>query len=115
MKNLVDENLIAEKYLLNWFDKEVRLDKESILYDKSAESKFRKLIEVYIEWLKNASSGSSGSSTDEEKKEEPQKEEDEEEDEDDDDKEDDDQIVSAPKETEAQKKQKELIEKQKKV
>lgn len=52
MKNLVDENIIAEKFLLQWYDKEIRLDKNSYLYDKKAEKTFRELIEKYIEWLK---------------------------------------------------------------
>jgi hypothetical protein len=52
MKTLVDENVIREKFLLEWFDKTIRLDKKSGLYDKKAEKKFRDLIEKFIEWLK---------------------------------------------------------------
>lgn len=52
MKNLVDEEVIAEKFLLDWYDKEIRLDKTSLLYDKKTEKSFRSLIEKYIEWLK---------------------------------------------------------------
>lgn len=44
MKNLVDENIIAEKFLLKWYDKEIRLDKKSFLYDKKAEKTFRDLV-----------------------------------------------------------------------
>jgi hypothetical protein len=52
MKKLVDENVVAEKFLIDWYDKNTRLDKESGLYDKKAEKKFRELIEKFIEWLK---------------------------------------------------------------
>lgn len=52
MKNLVDENIIAEKFLLKWFDKEIRLDKSSFIYDKKAEKTFRDMIQSYIDWLK---------------------------------------------------------------
>lgn len=37
MKKLVDDNIINEKFLLQWYDKEIRLDKDSLLYDKKAE------------------------------------------------------------------------------
>lgn len=105
MKKLVDENIMSDKFLIQWYDKEIKLDKDSGLYDKKSERKFRELNEQFIEWLRNAESDSgseSSSSEEEEKKEE------------DDDKEeqkDDEPVV----ETEAQKKQREMIEKQKKA
>jgi hypothetical protein len=52
MKKLVDEEVVGEKFLIDWFDKEVRLDKNSLLYDKKAEKQFREMIEQFIEWLK---------------------------------------------------------------
>ena len=52
MKNLVEENIISEKFLLDWYDKEVRLDKNSFTYDKKAEKKFRDIIQQYVDWLK---------------------------------------------------------------
>ena len=52
MKKLVDENVMTEKYLIDWFDKTIRLDKDSNLYDKKAEKKFRDLIEQFITWLR---------------------------------------------------------------
>jgi hypothetical protein len=69
MKNLVDENIISEKFLIQWFDKEIRLDKNSYLYDKKAEKTFRDMIEKYIEWLKEASSSGSSDSSDDDKEE----------------------------------------------
>ena len=41
MKKLVDESIISEKFLLQWNDKTIRLDKDGSLYDKKAEKKFR--------------------------------------------------------------------------
>ena len=52
LKNLVDQNMITEKFILGWYDKEVRLDKESYTRDKNAEKHFRELVEKYIEWLR---------------------------------------------------------------
>jgi len=66
MKKLVDENVLSEKFVVDWFDKTLRLDKDSKIYDKKAEKKFRDLIETFVEWLKAASSGSDDSSSEEE-------------------------------------------------
>jgi len=52
MKKLVDENILTEKFLCDWFDKEIRLDKLSVLYDKKAEKQFRDMVEQFIEWIK---------------------------------------------------------------
>ena len=52
MKMLVDEDIISDKTLIAWYDKEMRLDKDSLLYDKKAERHFRDMIEQFIEWLK---------------------------------------------------------------
>jgi len=106
MKKLVDESVVSEKFLIDWYDKTIRLDKDSGLYDKKAEKKFRDLIEKFMEWLKTAesSSGSSSGSDSEEEKKGEEKEA---------------QSVPEKKapveETAAQKKQKEMIEKQKKA
>jgi hypothetical protein len=45
MKKLVDENIMSDKFLIQWYDKEVKLDKDSGLYDKKSERKFRELNE----------------------------------------------------------------------
>ena len=52
MKKLVDDNLLTDKFLIDWFDKNIRLDKDSLLYDKKAEKQFRDMIEAFINWLK---------------------------------------------------------------
>lgn len=80
MKKLVDENILSEKFVIDWFDKAIRLDKDSKIYDKKAEKKFRDLIEKFVEWLKVASSDSGESSSDDEEeaketKEAPEEEE----------------------------------------
>jgi len=64
VKKLVDENVLDEPFIIAWYDKERRLDKESGLYDKKAEKKFRELIEDYVEnWLKKEDSDSSDDSS----------------------------------------------------
>ena len=52
MKKLVDEDIISDKTLIKWYDKDIRLDKDSLLYDKKAERHFREMIEKFIEWLR---------------------------------------------------------------
>ena len=67
MKMLVDENILSKEFVIKWFDKTIKLDKDSGLYDKKSERKFRELIEQFIEWLKNQESDSdSGSDSSEE-------------------------------------------------
>ena len=70
MKTLIDQNVLTEKFVIGWFDKTFRLDKESALYDKKAEKKYRDLIETFVKWLNNADSesGSSSSTENEEDK-----------------------------------------------
>jgi hypothetical protein len=63
MKTLVDQNVLNEKFIIEWFDKTSRLDKESATYDKKAEKKFRDLIEKFVDWLKNADSESDSNSS----------------------------------------------------
>ena len=72
MKKLVDENILSKQFVIDWYDKNVKLDKDSGLYDKKSERKFRELIEQFIEWLKNQDSDSdSGSDSSEEEKQPP--------------------------------------------
>lgn len=52
MKKLIDENILKDKFVLEWADKTIRLDKESLLYDKKAEKQLRDILEQFIEWLK---------------------------------------------------------------
>lgn len=52
MKKLVDDNILTDKFLIEWYDKVTRLDKDSLLYDKKAEKHFRDMNEQFMEWLK---------------------------------------------------------------
>jgi len=71
LKKLVDENIFTDKFIIQWFDKDIKLDKESGLYDKKSERKLRELssVEKFVEWLKDADSDSGSSSGEEEKEE----------------------------------------------
>ena len=40
------------KFLIDWNEKNIRLDKDSALYEKRAEKKFRDLTEQFIAWIK---------------------------------------------------------------
>ena len=66
MKKMVDQGLLQKSYILEWFDKERRLDKECTLYDKPAEKKFRDLIEDFVNWLREQESESEGSDSEDE-------------------------------------------------
>lgn len=54
LKKLLDKNTISEKFIQDWFDKTIRLDKDSMLYDKKAEKKFRDLVTDFVNWMKTA-------------------------------------------------------------
>lgn len=71
MKKLVDEKVLRASFLINWYDKVERLDKDSMMYDKKSERKFRELNEPFFEWLRkeNEQSGDDSSDSEEEKKE----------------------------------------------
>jgi hypothetical protein len=106
IKKLVDENILSEKFLIDWFDKTIRLDKESGLYDKKSERKFRDLVEPLIEWMKNAESRSSDSSSSDDSKNAEASKKEENDDEEEEEKE-------SNGESEAAKKQREMMDKQK--
>lgn len=104
LKKLLDKNVISEKFLQDWFDKTIRLDKDSYLYDKKAEKKFRDLITDFITWMQVAHTEEGDEAAINSKAGADENDE-----------EDDDQIKeqsSRPKETDAQRKQREAIEKQ---
>jgi uncharacterized membrane protein YukC len=70
MKKLVDEKVLRADFLISWYDKTERLDKESMMYDKKAERKFRELNEAFFEWLRKETeaSGDDDSESEEENK-----------------------------------------------
>ena len=106
MKKILDQNILEKSFVLQWFDKTIRLDKDCALYDKPAEKKFRDLIEDFVKWLREQDSDSSGSeSSEEEKNSSPKQKEEMKETE----------QIQPKSESEAQKRQRENIEKQKKA
>ena len=54
MKKIIDNNLIGEKFIVEWNDKTIKLDKDSLLYSKKAQNKFRDLCTNFFAWLKDA-------------------------------------------------------------
>jgi len=52
MMHLLNECVLADKFIIDWYDKSIRLDKESGIYDKKAEKKFRDLIEEFVTYIK---------------------------------------------------------------
>ena len=51
LHKLVQQNVLNEKFLIEWAEKTVKLDKDSGLYDKKADRKFRESCEKFIEYL----------------------------------------------------------------
>ena len=51
MKTLYDQDILDEEFILKWHKKKKKLDKNSKLYNRKAEKKFRELITPFIEWL----------------------------------------------------------------
>ena len=41
MKKMLDGRIFPAKFLIDWNDKNIRLDKKSVLYDKRVEHKFK--------------------------------------------------------------------------
>ena len=102
MKKLLDKNVVSEVFIQNWFDKAMRLDKDSDLYDKKAEKKFRDLITDFVTWMQTASGVEGDVNAIASSMNQGQED-------------DEDQIKdqqTGPKETDAQRKQREAIEKQ---
>ena len=58
LKKLVDEKVLRADFLMSWYDKCERLDKESMMYSKKAERKFRELNEAFFEWLRKETEAS---------------------------------------------------------
>lgn len=104
LKKLLDNNCAGEKYILDWHDKTIDLDKESMLYSKKSERKFRELTEDFVQWLQSAEAEVKESSAAEKttKGNDPESD-------------NDNQITdSKPAETDQQRKRREAIEKQQK-
>ena len=103
LKKLLDNNTISEQFIQEWFDKTHRLDKDSMLYDKKAEKKFRDLVTDFVEWMKAAETEEVDSATLEAAQKTTGTAEDDD---------DDDEKTKDTKETDQQRKQRLAIEKQ---
>ena len=52
MKLLVcDQQVFSEEFIIKWFNKQSKLDKGCVLYDRKAEKAFRGTIEGFVKWL----------------------------------------------------------------
>lgn len=51
MKVLYDQEVFDEDFIIKWYNKKVKLDKQCALYDRKAEKQFRKNISQFVEWL----------------------------------------------------------------
>lgn len=51
MKQIYDREVFNEEFILKWYNRKSKLDKNSALKDKKAEKKFKELIEGFINWL----------------------------------------------------------------
>ena len=97
MKHLYDEDIYSDDFLIKWYNRKLKLDRNCALNDRKSEKKFKELIASFIEWLQTA-----------------EEDEDEEDDADGEEEETKKEEVKAPaksNETDGQKKQRELIEK----
>lgn len=51
-KLLYDSNVFSDTFLVEWFEKKIKLDKKTILYDRKAEKAMRDLLKDFISWLR---------------------------------------------------------------
>ena len=65
MKKLIDNNIVGDKWILEWYDQNKRLDKESMLYSKKSERKFRELLIAFVDWVKTAETEDAETTADE--------------------------------------------------
>lgn len=97
MNVLYEQSIFSDEFIIKWQTNEIKSDKKCVLYDRKVEKAFRPLLEEFVQWLQSAEYGAEedGYGQEEEKEAEVKAEE--------------------PEETEAQKQQRLLIEKQKKA
>jgi len=50
-KKLYDNEVLDDDFLIKWHSKKLRLDKNCILFDRSAENAMRPLLAEFITWL----------------------------------------------------------------
>lgn len=76
MKHLYEEDIYTDEFLIKWYNRKKKLDRECALNDRKAEKQFKELIAKFIEWLETAEEDEDEEEDDDEeeaKKEEPVK------------------------------------------
>ena len=53
-KKLYDNSILDDEFLIKWHSKKLRLDRNCILFDRSAENAMRRLLAEFITWLSSA-------------------------------------------------------------
>lgn len=51
MKLLYDQEVFSDEFIIKWFNRKQKLDKNCALYDRKAEKAFRNMIEPFVSWL----------------------------------------------------------------
>lgn len=51
MKLMYDQEVFDEDFIIKWYNKKLKMDKNCVLYDRKAERLFRKCISEFVEWL----------------------------------------------------------------
>ena len=52
MKLLYDQEVFSDEFIIKWFNRKQKLDKNCDLYDRKAEKLFRQTIEAFVNWLR---------------------------------------------------------------
>ena len=53
-KKLYDNSVIEDQFFIKWYEKKLRLDRTSIMYDKRAQDTMRPLLTEFVGWLQSA-------------------------------------------------------------
>ena len=53
-KKLYDNSVIEDQFFIKWYEKKLRLDRNSIMYDKRAQDAMRPLLTEFVGWLQSA-------------------------------------------------------------
>lgn len=53
-KKLYDNEVLEDSFFIEWHSKKMRMDKDSILFDRKAENAMRGLLAEFVGWLSSA-------------------------------------------------------------
>ena len=53
-KKLYDNSVIEDQFFIKWHEKKLRLDRNSIMYDKRSQDAMRPLLTEFVGWLQSA-------------------------------------------------------------